>query len=118
MLLTLLIAAAKVTKPDGIKGINLPSKIKIPTFLPSLFTILSINSYFPSIFPANLFIPFLYTLKLIHPPITSPNKEIKNPFIGPKNTILAPVTNTEGTIPSNAIITLINKLINIANSLY
>ncbi len=70
-------------------------------------------------FPANLFIPFLYTLKLIHPPITSPNKEIKNPFIGPKNTtILAPVTNTEGTIPSNAIITLINKLINIANSLY
>ncbi len=115
MLSTLLIAAAKVIKPDGIKGINLPSKIKIPTLFPSHFTILSINLYLPSIFPANLFIPFLYTLKLIHPPITSPNKEIKKPFIGPKNTILAPVTNIDGTIPSNAIITLINKLINIAN---
>lgn len=62
--------------------------------------------------------PSLYTLKDIYPPIVSPNNEIINPHIGPKNIILAPVTNIDGITPESAINILINKEINKAKLEY
>ena len=104
--LTLLIAAAKVINPEGIKGNNLPSKIKNPVFLPFPSTMSFNNLFLSFIFSNPLLKPNLYIRKVMYPPITSPAKDIINPFIGPKKAIFAPVTKTDGTTPNKAIIIL------------
>lgn len=58
---TLLNAAPKVINPEGINGINLPSKIRTPAFQPLLFTKLSTNLYFPNI-EVILFLNLIYKL--------------------------------------------------------
>ena len=58
---TLLIEAAKVTNPDGINGISLPSKIRNPTFFPSPSTI-DFNNLCLCFIPSAPFLkPNLYT---------------------------------------------------------
>lgn len=115
---TLLIEAAKVTNPDGIKGIIRPSNINIPAFRPLLIRILSISAYLPLIFSLTDFNPSLYILKVIHPPTVSPRSDMVKPRSGPKKMMFAPVTNTEGIIPDKAINMLMIREINKAKSLY
>jgi hypothetical protein len=109
------IAAAKVTSPDGTKGISLNDSISRNAVFPSESISVTSLGNFSSFVCAVFLKPFLYKKNATMAPSASPKKEMRVPSQKPKKIILAAVIKTLGTSPSTAIKILMARLMKTAS---